>query len=87
MSKSHATGQKSAGTTDASTTETDHIPDAGTLVYERIEEYRRHLDDTVLVERVLVDVRNIEDRDALADELAARGHDRGAAVHLEGYEA
>ena len=74
-------------TTAVEGTDHDHdhqrVPVAGgVLVYAVETEHRRHLGRDVRVGRELVGVENVDDWDALADALAARGHGRGAVFHL-----
>lgn len=58
----------------------------GTLVFERLEEYRETLGRTTQIGRRLVGVAGVEDWDGIRSELARRGHDVGLLHQLEEFE-
>jgi hypothetical protein len=82
MSKHDSIGKNRSGTAPENTVRVD--APGGTLVFEVLRERNSITGTESIIGTELVGVEDVTDADALAEALAARGHDRGHAYHPEG---
>ena len=83
MSKHDSIGKNRSGTAPEPNTVRIDAP-GGTLVFEVMRERNSITGTESIIGTELVRVEDVTDADALAEALAARGHDRGHAYHPEG---
>jgi hypothetical protein len=83
MSKHDPIGKNDSGIAAEPNTVRIDAP-GGTLVFEILRERNPITGTESVIGKELVGVENVTDADALAEALAARGHDRGHAYHPEG---
>jgi len=84
MSKHDPIGKNRSGRTATEPNTVRVDAPGGTLVYEVLREHNPVTGTESVIGHELVDVEDVDDAAALADALAARGHDRAWAHHPEG---